>query len=94
MVLAAGLGAPELAQTVHAEVPLMYKPGTVNFVTQPAQKLLNHIIVTGAALALVQSMLSWGMPWHPCMRCSTSAAQARTVGARVALAGSMGSLSC
>ena len=48
VVLAAGLGAPELAESVDAAVPLTYKPGTVNILTPPTSKLLNHIVVTGA----------------------------------------------
>ena len=53
MVLAAGLGAPELAQGVGADVPLTHKPGTVNFVLQapPGSRLLHKIVVTGAGPA-------------------------------------------
>ena len=59
VVLAAGLGAPELAQSVGADVPLMHKPGTVNFVLRapPDKKLLRKIVVTGAALLPCDAVL-------------------------------------
>ena len=48
VVLAAGLGAPALAEPLGAVVPLTQKPGTVNILTQPSsQRLLNRILVTG-----------------------------------------------
>ena len=47
VVLAAGLGAPALAEPLGAVVPLTHKPGTVNILTPPYKRLLNRILVTG-----------------------------------------------
>ena len=67
VVLAAGLGAPALAEPLGAEVPLTHKPGTVNILTPPSKQLLSRILVTGGALQL----LRYHTEMSACCSCSS-----------------------
>ena len=47
VVLAAGRGIPPLAAQAGVEVPLADKPPTLNVYTEPAPRMLHHILLSG-----------------------------------------------
>ena len=61
MVLAAGLGIPDLAKSLGVRVPLSDKPGTLTVLASPMPKILDHIIVTGLVHILNHSDLVWAL---------------------------------
>ena len=48
VVLAAGRGIPQLAAQAGVQVPLADKPATLNVYTEPAPRMLHHILLSGA----------------------------------------------